>query len=237
MESAVAFQSSSMAQIVIRSRTTILELLERRGYNVEPYKKLVGPDLLKLTPESFQKNHQALRIDVVKKDDSTKHAIVEYLLFPIKQLVSQGTLVKKLLATSPPQGAPPTELYGVSPETTELIILYSPRTVSEENEPYDKAALDAWTKYKLQIQFFPIERLVSNPLNHMLQPQFRIVPPEQVPELVKQHYAVRKTNFPFIRFHADMVARCLGLLPGDVIEVTRPSPSAGSYVVYRTCTP
>ena len=237
MEQGSDLKTVSMGSILIHSRKTILDLLERRGYNTEPYRKLIGPDLLKLIPESAVKDQTALRIDVVKKDDSAKHAIVEYMLQPIKQSVSQGTLIKKLLAEDQPTGPNPNDLYNISPETTEIIILYSPRTLTEENEPYDKAALDAWTRHKLKIQFFPIERLVYNPLDHMLQPQFRVVPTEEIPELIKKHYASRKTNFPFIRFHSDMVARCLGLLPGDVVQVTRPSPSAGSYVVYRTCTP
>ena len=61
--------------------------------------------------------------------------------------------------------------------------------------------------------------------------------PENHEELLKSNYARSKTQFPLIRFHQDMVARCLGLVPGDIIEITRPSFSAGEYVSYRTCVP
>jgi DNA-directed RNA polymerase subunit H (RpoH/RPB5) len=34
-----------------------------------------------------------------------------------------------------------------------------------------------------------------------------------------------------------MVARILGLLPGDIVKILRPSPSAGEYISYRICSP
>jgi len=228
---------SSLADVLVRSRTVILELLERRGYNVEPYRKLIGPDLLKLVDShnDMQQGQIALRIDVVHREDSTKHAIVDYRLEAIKQQVSQGTLVKNLL--KPEADASNDSLHSISPETTEIIILYIPRSMTEENDSYDKAALEAWAQHKLKIQFFPIHRLVSNPLNHMLQPIFEIVPDDQVAEILKKHYATSKTQFPYIRFHTDMAARCLGLVPGQVVKITRPSLSAGTYELYRTCVP
>ena len=232
MEHAAALRSSALGDILIRSRTVILDLLERRGYNVEPYRKFVGPDLLTLVDSTV--SEYGLRIDVVSRSDSSKHAIVDYRFDGIKQSISQGSLLKTLLA---PQIPDPKMLHNISPETTEVIILYLPKTMTEESEPYDKCALEAWMTHKLKIQFYPIQRLVYNPLEHMLQPKFEIVPDEEVPELLKKHYARSKTQFPFIRFHTDMAARCLGLVPGQVVKIIRPSPSAGTYELYRVCTP
>ena len=232
MEHASSLHSSALGDVLIRSITVILDLLERRGYNVEPYRKLVGPDLLKVLKNT--NTWHSLRIDVVSRSDSSKHAIVDYMFGSPKASISQGTLLKGLLATSSTE---PTSLYNVNPETTEVVILYIPKSMTEESEPYDKCALEAWTKYKLKLQFFPFERLVYNPLEHMLQPKFEIVPDEEVPELLKKHYARSKTQFPFIRFHTDMAARCLGLVPGQVVKIIRPSPSAGTYELYRVCTP
>lgn len=232
MEHASALRSSALGDVLIRSRTVILDLLERRGYNVEPYRKLVGPDLLKLVENTVSEH--SLRIDVVSRTDSSKHAIVDYAFGGIKASISQGTLLKGLLATTSTE---PKSLHNVNPETTEVILVYLTKSLTEESDPYDKCALEAWTKYKLKIQFFPMQRLVYNPLEHMLQPKFEIVPDEEVPELLKKHYSRSKTQFPFIRFHTDMAARCLGLVPGQVVKIIRPSPSAGTYELYRVCTP
>jgi DNA-directed RNA polymerase subunit H (RpoH/RPB5) len=104
-------------------------------------------------------------------------------------------------------------------------------------ESYDKGALEAWHKYNLKIQFFPMFRLVNNPLKHVSQPRFEIVPPEEHPALLKQWYCRSKTQLPIIKFHNDMAARCLGLLPMDIVKITRYSVTAGEYVNYRVCAP
>ena len=49
---------------------------------------------------------------------------------------------------------------------------------------------------------------------------------------------MRSVNeFPHIKFHFDMQARILGLVPGDVVEIQRPSETAGIYTFYRVCMP
>ena len=169
----------------------------------------------------------------LRTEKSDHKAIVEYTFQP-KNTLTQGKYVKDILSdTSESEYG----LYGVNPETTEVLIIYMPKNISEDTLPYDKAALEALTTHKLLIQFFPMTRLVNNPLNHMLQPKFELIPSEQHKNLLEENYARSKTQFPLIRYHHDMVARCLGLIPGDIIKITRPSYSAGEYVSYRTCVP
>jgi DNA-directed RNA polymerase subunit H (RpoH/RPB5) len=219
----------SVQDIIIRSRVTILDLLEGRQYDTTPYRKLVGPDLVKLMG-----NPGALRINVRHKQDTTKNAIVEYTISNIKQQIGSGKFVKDLLQEENPDT---NALYNINPETTEVIIIYTTKNTSEDIESYDKASLEAWTQHNFRIQFFPMVRLVNNPLKHMLQPKFEVVPKENHEELKKELYARSITQFPLIRYHHDMVARCLGLIPGDIVKITRPSYSSGEYTLYRTCAP
>jgi len=218
----------SVQDILIRSRDTILDLLHKRGYNTEPYKKLVGPDLVKLMG-----NPGALRIEVSHSQNPDKKAIVEYTFTNIKLQLSSGKYIKDMLD----QESSIETLKGVNPETTEVLVIYMPKNISEDMDSYDKAALEAWNAHKFRIQFFPMTRLVNNPLNHMLQPKFEIVPQEEHAELLKSKYCRSKAQFPIIRYHHDMAARCLGLAPGDIVKIIRPSQSAGEAELYRTCAP
>jgi DNA-directed RNA polymerase I, II, and III subunit RPABC1 len=109
--------------------------------------------------------------------------------------------------------------------------------VDDKESAYDKGALEAWTKEGLKIQFFPLQRLVCNPLDHIFQPKFEILPKDEIAALKKQWHMKGLDDLPKIRFHNDMAARCLGLVPLDVVKITRGSITSGEYVEYRVCVP
>jgi DNA-directed RNA polymerase subunit H (RpoH/RPB5) len=215
-------QSNSQQDILIRSRVTILDLLEARGYDATPYRKMIGVELVKLinTPE-------ALSMELKGKTNPEKKSIVYYTSNNIKTTVSSGNYVMNLLDGD------------INPETTEVMIILMADSAKTEGETdsYSKGALQAWQTHKLKIQFWPMVRLVNNPMNHVLQPKFEIVPEDQHDMILKENYVKSKTQFPFIKFHKDPVARALGLLPLDLIRITRPSPTAGEYQMYRVCVP
>lgn len=238
-------QTTSLEYILIQSRITILDLLERRGYDSTPYSKVIGPEMNKFIGNDFSKfvlNPEHLRMILKSKEDEKKQVIVEYEFTDIRTSVGKGDYVMKLL-NDPPEASktkgPVRTLHNIDPETTEIIVLYEPRTSSDDKEvsPYDRGALDAWMKHKLKIQFWPIKRLVSNPLTHVLQPKFEIVPREEHESLKKELMVRNVTDFPWIKFHNDPAARALGLLPHDIVKITRPSATAGEYKMYRVCVP
>lgn len=227
-------ENSSLQDILIRSRTTILDLLDARGYNTKPYRKMVGGDLVKLI-----NSPEALRIEVQSKTDPIKKAIVNYDFGNIKQSVGTGDFVKRILAEPGEKSQAESELHNVDPKTTEVIIIFMTKkdNSADDMESFNKGALEAWTRYNLRIQFFPIVRLINHPLKHVLQPKFEIVPHDQHEALMKELCCTSKTQFPIIRFHDDMAGRCLGLVPLDIVKITSPSPTAGEYVKYRVCAP
>jgi DNA-directed RNA polymerase subunit H (RpoH/RPB5) len=223
-------ETTSLTHILIQSRITILDLLERRGYATEPYRKLIGPDYGKILLKSVSTDPGSMTLSMDAKDGSGRKAVVRYVNTDIKQSVGNGSFVEKLL--------PEIE----NKETTECIILFMMKTevkevVDDKESPYDKGALSAWLKHKFKIQFFPIQRLVSNPLEHVFQPKFEIVPKDQLEDLKKTWHMKGLDDLPKIRFHNDMAARCLGLMPLDVVKITRPSLTSGEYVEYRVCVP
>jgi DNA-directed RNA polymerase subunit H (RpoH/RPB5) len=227
--------TTSIQDILIRSRSTILDLLHNRGYNTTPYRKIVAGDLVKLLnlPEALRMELEA------RVDDSLPHmkgrkAVVEYAFGNIKQSVGSGDYVQKLLSD---QASSEKALYNINPDTTEVIVIYLTKKFEEDLDSYDKGALEAWQKHQLKIQFFPMFRLVNNPLKHVSQPKFEIVPSEDHPALLQQWYCRSKKQFPIIKFHNDMASRCLGLLPMDIVKITRYSVTAGEYVNYRVCAP
>jgi len=229
-------ETTSIQDILVRSRKTILDLLHQSGYNTTPYRRLLGNDLVKLlnTPE-------ALTMDLTARSDEEgfeymegKKAIVEYKFDSIKQTVGNGVYVNNRIEKERKEDDGQITNFA---KTTELIVVYMTKKIEEDLESYDKGALEAWTKHQLKIRFFPMFRLVNNPLEHVLQPKFEIVKQEDHTALLKDWYCRSKTQFPIIKFHNDIVARCLGLVPLDIIKITSYSPTAGEYIKYRVCAP
>lgn len=230
-------ETTSLGHILIESRKTILDLLElpNRDYDTSPYRKMIGPELNK-----FANTPEALRMTLKHKSDPNKQAIVEYVFTNIKPAVGSGDFVRRLLeepAESVSKAQRATMLHSLNPETTEVIVIYNSKVHSEDIESYNKGALEAWSKYKFRVQFFHMPRLVSNPLRHILQPKFEVVPHEEHPAILKEWYCRSKAQFPIIKYHDDPAARCLGLVPLDIVKITAASPTAGEYVKYRVCSP
>jgi DNA-directed RNA polymerase subunit H (RpoH/RPB5) len=70
----------------------------------------------------------------------------------------------------------------------------------------------------------------------MLVPLHEKVPAEEEEQLLKRLCAT-KANLPLIRFHEDPIARIIGLVPKDIVKITRPSLTAGENIGYRLCVP
>ena len=79
-----------------------------------------------------------------------------------------------------------------------------------------------------------IKRLQFNILDHTLVPEHRVMNNSMVDEIMKKYNIVDKNQFPDIsRF--DPVAQVIGLRPGQVCHILRPSKTAILTDYYRVC--
>ena len=79
-----------------------------------------------------------------------------------------------------------------------------------------------------------IKRLQFNILEHSLVPPHRLLKETEVTEVKKKHNLKSLSEFPDIsRF--DPVALAIGMRPGEICEIIRPSKTAITGVYYRVC--
>ncbi|NBO59967.1 MAG: DNA-directed RNA polymerase subunit H [Flavobacteriia bacterium] len=97
---------------------------------------------------------------------------------------------------------------------------------------YHSASYEQLTSKKLRIFFFRVANLVIHPSDHVLVPKHEKLAEEDIP-----FPKTERAKLPLIRYHEDMQARILGLVPRDIVKITRPSPSSGVYTMYRICSP
>lgn len=203
--------------LILRSRPTILEILADRGYDITSYKDVAPEEIHKLATT----NQDLLTISANHTEKEESRIVVRYFVeYSIRLKLDQ--VLEALLHSEESTHNPATDEY--------IIILSEPF-----HEIFNIKAARAYNNGKHRISFFNMKNLVHNPARHAFVPPHRKLLPEEIPELVSGLHMKSKHELPHIKFHVDMQARVLGLVPGDVVEIKRPSETAGEYVMYRIC--
>jgi len=222
---------------VFRSRQTLLKVLHDRGYDTVGAEKF-GPEEIR-EGLAATSNGRALEFTVKAREGMTvpTPTVRVYIFLPrIKQkLPGFLTSLETPIGVAPEASTRQPDKLGspVDPAQTSVICLINEPVVSVFNQ----ASINQWNTRNLRLSFFYMDSFQMNPLDHFLVPPHEIVPKEQHEALMKSMYITQKSQFLLIRYHEDPITRVIGSVPGDIIKITRPSPSAGEYVVYRVCTP
>jgi DNA-directed RNA polymerase subunit H len=104
----------------------------------------------------------------------------------------------------------------------------------EINETLTNELKHIWESDGIFIVIENIKRLQFNILDHDLVPEHTIVPETEVVNIMKKYNITDKIQFPDIsRF--DPVARAIGLRPGQLCHIVRPSKTAIKADYYRIC--
>ena len=212
--------------VLYRSRKTLLTLLQNRGYITKPYEKF-GPIETAAMAASAQGTASpgAFRMDLERSPDfgPITKCRVEYSINRIKNRIP-GFL--ESLVGEDAEDA-------VTPENTELIVIVLEPVI----ESFHIHALTILASKSLHVSFFQAHTLVNNPLDHVLVPKHIVLPASEHAAFLADNKIKSKANLPLIKYHEDMIARVIGLMPGDIVKIIRPSPSAGEYISYRVCVP
>jgi DNA-directed RNA polymerase subunit H (RpoH/RPB5) len=87
----------------------------------------------------------------------------------------------------------------------------------------------------LSIQIFEVKELLFNITKHVLVPKHEVITDENIINGIVEQYNIRsRLHLPLI-LKTDPIAKYYGIKPGNIVKVTRISPSSGEYVVYRCC--
>lgn len=196
-----------------RSRLTLMKILTLRGYEVSAYSRFSPKEIEAMSPviasAGFMVSHTT---------NEKRKCVVIYHTGKVGKMGVASLITEN-------NGIPESDY-----ENTEVIIM----TNDNITDSTRKLTLTEWMARKLSISVFNIYQFINNPMEHILVPKHERVTAEEEAEVMK--LVQSKAQLPVIKFHSDPIARCLGLTPGEIVKITRPSPSAGVYVVYRVCT-
>jgi DNA-directed RNA polymerase subunit H len=101
------------------------------------------------------------------------------------------------------------------------------------NSRYTSACKREARKYNIELipRHFPLFNLFK----HKLVPKHEILSPEKA-DILLERFHIKPHQLPLIRA-SDVALVAIGAKVGDIIMITRKSPTAGKYVAYRYVVP
>jgi len=204
-------ETSEQINALYKSRRTLLDLLERQGYDIAA---LANPTVSEV---HIMTQTKQLDFVVFKPDAGAKAKI----LYHLGKTLRPAAVLEHVSNTF--------ELEKALGEGDSLIILAR----IEPNDTLTRTMQSIWERSKIYVNIFNIERLQFNILNHSYVPPHRVLTNEQEAE-TKDKYNITNNNIPTIsRF--DPVAQAIGMRPGQYCLITRPSKTAIQAPFYRVC--
>lgn len=206
-------QSGYVVQIA-KSRENILAQLKERGFVVEKYE---GQSISQV--HIMLQNNQ---LDMLVENEKTgRKAYVKYHLG--KTLRGNNILdyIDDLFT-----------LDSVLTREDDLIVIGRDRA----NDSMEKALRQIWSQDKYLITVVGIKAMQFNILKHELVPPHRVISEEEALEIKNKYNIANDSQLPDLsRFSP--VSLAIGVRPGQLVEILRPSKTAISAPFYRICSP
>ena len=209
---------SPLISKIYKSRNILLEILKDRGYSVDDY-----TDFSVTEVQAMYNNKE---LDMLLEHSTEKKSNGEN-----KKLYVKYHLTTRLGSSHIYDYVD--DLFDIEEVLTsedDLIIISKDKT----NQTIRDLVEQLFIKDKKFVNIYNFHDYLFNVLDHEMQPTFRILSKDEKQEIMKRYNIVKDKEFPDIsRF--DPVSQAIGVRPGQLIEITRSSPTAVKSLYYRIC--
>jgi len=204
--------TSNEAVIIFKARNNLLKQFKLQGYNVEDYE---GSNLSEVSSM-----YEAKQMDMlITNSESGKKTYIKYYLMKNLRITNIQEYIDDLF-----------NLENILSPLDDLVIIVK----NEPNESLIKAVQNIWEQQKIFVILYNIKRLQFNILDHSLVAPHRVLTKEESDTIKKKYSITTKDQLPTIsRFSP--VSLAIGIRPGDICEIIRPSKTSIETLFYRIC--
>lgn len=207
--------SSSLISSVYKSRKIILELMLKQGYSIDDYSNFGINEVNSM----FQNKQLDMLLEKKVNEITTKKIYICYFLAKTLRPQNVQEMIDDLF-----------NLEETLSKNDILMIIIK----DDINETLTNLLKHIWEQDEFLIIIQSIKKLQFNILEHSLVPEHRVLNNDEVDVIKRKYNIIDNSQFPEIsRF--DPVAQVIGIRPGEVCEIIRPSKTAIKGYYYRIC--
>ena len=245
----MASNASKTISRLYTARKTLLELLSSRGYDVEGYANFGVNEvnamythkqldmLVEMKGDHKSKGSKSNSEKEKGKKDKDVENKKTYVKFHLEKTLSVShinDLIEDLYVLGVGGEIGGTGVSANANDTVltekDTLIIITKQEIKTMNQIVNQLFLQGRF-----IILLSLDRLQFNILNHQYVPSHTILSDDEVGEIMKKYNVMEKTQLPDISRY-DPVALAIGMRPGEVCSIDRPSKSAISSLYYRVCT-
>jgi len=211
--------TASLISSIYTSRKNVLNLMKKQGYDITDYENFSINEVNTM----FQNNQLDMLLEMNTENETTQRKHKIYIRYYLGKIIRPANIHEMI-----------DDLFHVEQLLTKEDTLF---IISKEdlNDTNLNELKHIWEKDGIFLVVQNIKGLQFNILEHVLVPDHRVMNVKETDACMKKYNINDKTLFPTIsRF--DPVAQIIGLRPGFICEITRPSKSAIEAKYYRICT-
>ena len=200
---------------MFKSRNTLLALLERQGFNISDYTDYGVSEIQTM----YTNNQLDMLLSSTKEVRPSKKTYVKYHLAKTLRRENINNIIDDLF-----------HLEQVLQKTDTLIIVMK----QEVNDTLTHILNEIWEKEQIFIVIHTLDRLQFNILEHQYVPDHTVLSDVEKEAVVKKYNITDSKQMPSISRY-DPVSLAIGLRPGQVCKIIRPSKTSVNSIYYRYC--
>lgn len=210
-----ALISSGTISTLFKSRNTILDLLEKQGFDITDYTDYGVSEIQTM----YTNNQLDMLLSSTKEIRPQKKVYVKYHLAKTLRRENINNIIDDLF-----------HLEQVLQKTDTLIIVMK----QEVNDTLTHILNEIWEKEQIFIVIHTLDRLQFNILEHQYVPQHIVLSDVEKEAVEKKYNITDPKQMPSISRY-DPVSLAIGLRPGQVCKIIRPSKTSVNSIYYRYC--
>ena len=210
--------TSSLISSIYKSRTILLELMKMQGYDTNDYEGFSVNEV-----NTMKVNNQLdMILEKSEADLDLNYKPKIYIRYYLAKSLRPQNLQEMI-----------DDLFNIEEvlgKNDTLFIVVK----DEVNETLVNTLKHIWEQDKIFIVIQNLKRLQFNIMKHKLVPPHRVLNNAEVLVIKRRYNIMDDEQFP-IMSRLDPVAQAIGIRPGRVCEIIRPSKTAISAPYYRIC--